>query len=68
MLDQNALQQLKQLKTDIIESKDQGEGEVRGSQRRFCASLMRFLPSAVLGPVAGASVAKSQTVMVMCHR
>ncbi len=39
MLDQNALQQLKQLKTDIIESKDQGEGEVRGSQRRFCASL-----------------------------
>lgn len=35
MLDQNALQQLKQLKTDIIESKDQGEGEVRGSQRRF---------------------------------
>lgn len=35
MLDQNALQQLRQLKTDIIESKDQGEGEVRGSQRRF---------------------------------
>ena len=35
MLDQNTLQQLRQLKTDIIESKDQGEGEVRGSQRRF---------------------------------
>lgn len=35
MLDKSALQQLRQLKTDIIESKDQGEGEVRGSQRRF---------------------------------
>lgn len=35
MLDPNALAQLRQLKTDIIESKDQGEGEVKGSQRRF---------------------------------
>lgn len=35
MLDKNALQQLSQLKTQIIETKDQGEGEVRGSQRRF---------------------------------
>ncbi|WP_269618562.1 VacB/RNase II family 3'-5' exoribonuclease [Zhongshania sp. BJYM1] len=35
MLDKNALQQLSQLKTKIIETKDQGEGEVRGSQRRF---------------------------------
>lgn len=35
MLDPNSLAQLNQLKTDIIESKDQGEGEVRGSQRRF---------------------------------
>ncbi|GAA4091235.1 VacB/RNase II family 3'-5' exoribonuclease [Zhongshania borealis] len=35
MLDKNALQQLRQLKTHIIDTKDQGEGEVRGSQRRF---------------------------------
>jgi len=35
MLDKNALQQLRQLKTHIVETKDQGEGEVRGSQRRF---------------------------------
>ena len=35
MLDKNALQQLSQLKTQIIDSKDQGDGEVRGSQRRF---------------------------------
>ncbi len=35
MLDQDSLSQLKQLKTNIIESKDRGEGEVRGSQRRF---------------------------------
>ncbi|MBD2857515.1 VacB/RNase II family 3'-5' exoribonuclease [Spongiibacter sp. KMU-158] len=35
MLDPNALQQLRQLKTEIIESKDVGIGEVRGSQRRF---------------------------------
>lgn len=35
MFDKNALQQLNQLKSKIIESKDQGEGEVRGSQRRF---------------------------------
>ncbi len=35
MLDQNVMAQLRQLKTEIIESKDQGEGEVRGSQRRF---------------------------------
>lgn len=35
MLDPNALAQLRQLKTDIIDSKDQGEGEVKGSQRRF---------------------------------
>ncbi|WP_339677257.1 VacB/RNase II family 3'-5' exoribonuclease [uncultured Zhongshania sp.] len=35
MLDKNALQQLSQLKTQIVESKDQGDGEVRGSQRRF---------------------------------
>lgn len=35
MLDQDALSQLKQLKTNIIDSKDRGEGEVRGSQRRF---------------------------------
>jgi VacB/RNase II family 3'-5' exoribonuclease len=35
MFDKNALQQLNQLKSKIVESKDQGEGEVRGSQRRF---------------------------------
>ena len=35
MLDQNTLQQLRQLKKDIEDNKDQGEGEVRGSQRRF---------------------------------
>lgn len=35
MLDQNTLQQLGQLKTQIVDSKDIGEGEVRGSQRRF---------------------------------
>ena len=35
MLDPNALQQLRQLKKDIEDNKDQGEGEVRGSQRRF---------------------------------
>jgi VacB/RNase II family 3'-5' exoribonuclease len=35
MLDKNALLQLHELKTNIIEARDQGEGEVRGSQRRF---------------------------------
>lgn len=35
MLDKNALLQLNQLKTQILDSKDQGDGEVRGSQRRF---------------------------------
>lgn len=35
MLDRNSIQQLRQLKTEIIESKDVGIGEVRGSQRRF---------------------------------
>ncbi len=35
MLDPNTMNQLRQLKTQIVESKDMGIGEVRGSQRRF---------------------------------